>query len=123
MAKDASGYLIDSLGFEKSFFVKKDAQLLYVYNYPNPFKDNTYFTFKISQIPDELKIKLFTVAGRLIKEINVPSSQLNYDFNRIPWDGRDDDGNLIANGIYFYKIILSKNGKTETTTQKIAIFR
>ncbi len=123
MARDANGYLIDSSGIYKSFTVQKDAKLFYVYNYPNPFSNETYFTFKLTQIPDELKIKVFTVAGRLVKEITKPASELNFDFNRIYWNGRDEDGDLLSNGIYFYKIILKKDGKTITETQKIAILR
>jgi hypothetical protein len=65
--------------------------LLQVFNYPNPFSDNTYFTFELRGIipPQEFKIKIFTVAGRLIREINVPTSSLQIGFNKIPWDGRD----------------------------------
>ncbi len=123
MARDANGYLIDSSGIYKYFTVQKDAKLFYVYNYPNPFSNETYFTFKLTQIPDELKIKIFTVAGRLVKEITKHASELNFDFNRIYWNGSDEDGDLLSNGIYFYKIILKKDGKTITETQKIAILR
>ncbi|MCL5031026.1 MAG: C25 family cysteine peptidase, partial [Bacteroidetes bacterium] len=88
---NATGTLIDSAGIVRKFMVSNQAQLLYVYNYPNPFSSETYFTFKLTQIPDELKIKIFTVSGRLIKELIVPPSNLSYDFNRIEWDGRDQD--------------------------------
>ena len=66
--KDASGNIGDSSGITKIFNVESNAKLLNVYNYPNPFVDDTYFTFKLTQIPDEIKIKVFTIAGRLIKD-------------------------------------------------------
>ena len=122
-AKDLNGNFSDSASSEVHFLVSSDAKLLYVYNYPNPFADETYFTFKLTQIPDEFKIKIFTVAGRLIKEFSKSPSELNFDFNRIYWDGRDEDGDLIANGVYFYKVIMKKDEKIETTTQKIAVVR
>ena len=122
-AKNASGNVVDSSGIEKYFVVNEDTKILYVYNYPNPSRGETYFTFKLTQIPDELKIKIFTVAGRLIKEITKTASELNFDFNRIFWDGKDTDGDYIANGTYFYKIIISRDGKQQDVTQKLAVVR
>jgi len=121
--KDASGNIGDSAGISKSFNVQSDAQLLNVYNYPNPFSNDTYFTFKLTQIPDEIKIKVFTVAGRLIKEIILNSSQLNYDLNKVYWDGRDVDGDVIGNGVYLYKVIMDVAGKKQDVIQKLAIVR
>jgi flagellar hook assembly protein FlgD len=48
---------------------------------------------------------------------------LNYDFNRIEWDGRDEDGSLIANGVYLYKVIVKKGSDVITATQKLAVVR
>jgi Peptidase family C25/Interleukin-like EMT inducer/CARDB len=121
--KDASGNIGDSSGITKSFNVQSDAKLLNVYNYPNPFSTETYFTFKLTQIPDEIKIKVFTVAGRLIKEIILNSSQLSYDLNKVYWDGRDDDGDLLGNGVYLYKVIMDVEGKKQDVTQKLAVVR
>lgn len=114
---------LDTLEISKNFIVSNSLQLLHLHNYPNPFSGETYFTFKLTQIPDEMKIKIFTVAGRLIKEISIPPSQLSYDFNKFYWDGRDADGDLLANGVYIYKVILKKSDRTETITQKLAIVR
>ena len=36
--------------------------------YPNPFSDQTDFTFVLTQ-PAEIRIKLFTVAGRLVRDL------------------------------------------------------
>ncbi len=123
MAKNSLGNFADSVSSVKNFTVNSEAQLLYVYNYPNPFSGDTYFTFKLTQIPDELKIKVYTIAGRLVRNIVKHSSELNYDFNRIFWDGRDEDGDLLANGVYLYKVIMEKGGKTIDVTQKLAIIR
>ncbi len=114
---------MEAVEYSKTFVVSSKTELLNVYNYPNPFSDETYFTFKLTQIPDELRIKIFTLAGRMIKEITKNSSELNYDFNRIHWDGRDEDGDLIANGVYIYKVILKKGSEIITATQKLATVR
>ena len=48
------------------------------------------------------------------------TSSLHIGFNTIPWDGRDEDGDEIANGLYFYKIISKHGDEVKTVTQKLA---
>jgi hypothetical protein len=105
------------------FKIDYKPRVLDVYNYPNPCESETYFTFRLTQVPDELKIKIYTVAGRLIKEIVVEENSLKYDMNRIYWDGRDEDGNLPANGVYLYKVILDFGDTTISALKKLAILR
>lgn len=121
--KDAEGNIVDSSGVNKYFQVSSEAQLLYVYNYPNPTSGETYFTFKLTQIPENISIKIFTIAGRLIKEIDIPSSELKFDFNKIYWDGKDEDGDPIANGVYIYKVIMQAGETTQDITQKLAVVK
>lgn len=95
-----------------------------VYNYPNPFGSNTTFTFQHNVSgPINVKIKVYTIAGRLIKQIE--DMDVMDKFVRVDWDGRDDDGNQIANGTYFYKLIVeSVDGKyTDNVLGKLAVIR
>ena len=123
--KDASGNFADTTARQVTFKVETDPGILNVYNYPNPFGHETQFTFNLvgSDLPDELKIKIYTIAGRLIQELTVWRSQLRIGFNRVPWDGRDRDGDELANGVYFYKVMMTVNGKSEEVIQKLAIVK
>ncbi len=47
LAKDASNNFFDTTSYRKIFYVYNDPDLRQVYNYPNPFKDDTYFTFEL----------------------------------------------------------------------------
>jgi len=92
-----------------------------VYNYPNPMKDQTSFIFEHNM--DEtmnVTINIYTVTGRLIKELN--KSNIRDKFVTLDWDGRDNDGDNIANGTYVYKLILnSEDGNySKTSTGKLA---
>ncbi len=107
----------------KLFYVSNELKLLNVYNFPNPFSTDTYFTFNLTQVPEELKIKIFTISGRLIKDIEVPPATLKINFNRIYWNGLDADGDKIANGVYLYKIITRLNNKAQSQIQKLAVIR
>lgn len=121
--KDAYGKIQLQPIVDKYFKVTSDMEIQRVYNYPNPFQNGTYFTFILTQVPDAVQIKIYTIAGRLIKEINLTSADLSTNFNKIYWDGRDNDGDFIGNGVYIYKIIARKGDKAQTSVQKLAVVR
>jgi hypothetical protein len=76
-----------------------------VLNYPNPFTDGTLFTFRQNQAgPLDVRIKIYTLAGRLIQSLETTVG--GDPLVRVPWDGRDRDGDLIANGVYLYKVVV-----------------
>ena len=120
-----SGNFADTAARQVTFKVETEPGLLDVYNYPNPFAHQTQFTFNLvgSKVPDNLKIKIYSIAGRLIQELTVWSSDLRIGFNRVAWDGRDRDGDELANGVYFYKIAMSVDGKSQEVIQKLAIVK
>jgi hypothetical protein len=95
-----------------------------VMNYPNPFRDRTTFVIENNRPNDLLnvQIKIYTVAGRLIKTLR--DTQSAHRINII-WDGKDDDGSDVANGIYLYKVILSsQDGQFRAERiEKLAIVR
>jgi len=124
-ARDASGNLAGGATYRVDFSVETAPQLLNVYNYPNPFLSETDFTFNLTgaSVPDNLTIKIYTVAGRLIRSIEVPVSSLRFGFNRVRWDGRDNDGNEVANGVYFYSLVLKNGESTVVQTQRMAKVR
>ncbi len=92
-----------------------------LYNYPNPMKNETVFMFTLAgDMVYDCKIKIYTVSGKLIKTLYSP---VNIGYNQIFWDGRDDDGDEVANGVYFYKLVVEGMGKKETPIQKLVILK
>ena len=82
-------------------------------NVPNPFARSTTFTFQRSSTdPVDVEIKVYTVAGRLIQVLEAIA--ITDRVGRIPWDGRDRDGNEIANGVYLYRLIARSLDRTVT---------
>jgi hypothetical protein len=82
---------------------QKEFDLTEVMNHPNPFTDLTSFYYYLSQDADRVQIKIFTLAGRLIKQIPFASSRRGFNFSST-WDGRDQEGDRVANGVYIYKV-------------------
>ena len=115
-----------------TFNIESSSQLSItnVYNYPDPFTSSTAFTFQrnggVGGEPINVRIRVFTLSGRLIKTINYPIPITgNETFVKIPWDGLDDDGNRLANGVYLYKVIASTidGSQTSEALGKMAVLR
>jgi len=116
----------NSSSAEAFFEVRAASQLsLYnVFNVPNPFARTTTFTFqRTSNDPIDIDIKVYTVAGRLIQTLE--TSSIVDRFVQIPWDGRDRDGNELANGVYLYRVIAKSLDRTSTSEVigKLAVLR
>lgn len=80
-------------------------QVFNVHNYPNPFSQQTIFTFEHNQLSAvDAEVKIYTVAGRLIQTIR--RNAIAENVGKILWDGRDSDGDVLANGVYLYKLII-----------------
>lgn len=123
--KDASGNWSDSIATKIHFKVETEPRLLNVFAYPNPFSRETYFTFNItgSAMPEEVMIKIYTVAGRLIRTLRLFQGDLLPGFNRVYWNGRDEEGDEIANGVYLYKVIMNVAGENVEVIDKLAKLR
>ena len=85
-------------------------------NYPNPFSTSTRFVFTLTgaEIPDDFKIQIMTVTGKVVKEIDeteIGSINIGNNITQYAWDGRDEFGDLLANGVYLYRMKAKINGK------------
>ncbi|MEN3038051.1 MAG: C25 family cysteine peptidase [Candidatus Kryptonium sp.] len=136
-ARDVNGNWSDEVRI--SFKVVSNFDIKIYGNFPNPFSDRTFFAYEIFGAPvEEVEFKIYTVAGRLIQNFKFPSNDPReiYGFqiggtgiptaigyHEIWWDGTDRDGIEVANGVYFYKFSVKREGKIQNFTGKIARVR
>ncbi len=95
-----------------------------VFPYPNPFADAMAFTFRHNQSgPLDVEVKVYTLAGRLIQSLEQTST--GDRMVRLPWDGRDREGDVLANGVYLYKLIVrTVDGRfTSESLGKMSVLR
>lgn len=78
----------------------KDLVISQFLPYPNPMKKSGYFTFTLSDAAD-VKLSIYTIRGRKIKTISATAVK---GYNQLLWDGRDEDGDYLANNTYFIKL-------------------
>ena len=111
---------MDTLNYD--VYVSNEFLVSDLYNFPNPMKNETDFIFNLEGAESQnlFKLKIYTVSGRLIKQIEYSASIGN---NKIPWDGKDNDGDIVANGVYLYKLIYEGDSQTEFKTQKLVVLK
>ena len=98
-----------------------EAALQYVVNIPNPFSDSTAFVYRLSGLVASVDVTVFTLGGRKIWTGSGPAYAGGAS---LKWDGRDMEGDQVANGVYFYKVaVKTLGGKELTKVDRIARVR
>lgn len=89
---------------------------------PNPFTDETYFSFGHNQIGKnmQVEIRIFDAMGRLVNVMNEQVKGFSARTNPIRWDGRSSDGKPLPAGLYVYRIFATNDeGESAYITSKL----
>ena len=92
-----------------------------VINFPNPFTDQTSFSFE-HNFPGQnmvVNLSIYTLNGKLVKQINKTVNTNGTRNAQITWDGTDAAGSKIARNVYIYKIQISAAGTNYQTSGKL----
>jgi len=76
---------------------------LYFAIYPNPSRGFMTFRYQIPNLANGLALKIYDVAGRLVKNFSLPTARSLLP-TVIAWDGNDDHNHKICEGIYFARL-------------------
>ncbi len=115
--RDASGNESAALDWSVTFKIITKSSLSNVLNYPNPFSTSTCFVYTLtgSEPPAHFKIQIMTVSGRVVREITEQEfGPLKPGSHRSEfcWNGHDEYGDQLANGVYLYRIVAKKSDGT-----------
>jgi len=113
--KDKSGNESGNSDYTITFEIITKSSITNLINYPNPFTTATRFVFTLtgSEIPSDLRIQIFTITGKLVKEISLAelgSLHIGRNITEFAWDGTDAYGDKLANGVYLYRVFTSIKG-------------
>jgi hypothetical protein len=78
-------------------------------NAPNPFNPSTVIRFDLTRTTP-VTLKVFDVSGALVASL--VDDQLPAGRHQAVWNGRDDRGQTVSSGAYFYRIIAGENVET-----------
>jgi len=70
-------------------------------NYPNPFSSKTTITYGLNKESD-VRVTIYDILGRVVRKFNVGWQSVGT--HNVLWDGRNNSGQTVATGIYFYRL-------------------
>lgn len=102
--------------YQIKFEVINKSTITNLMNWPNPFTTKTHFVFTLTgaQQPDYMLIQIMTISGKVVKEIGTDelgNIHVGRNITDYAWDGTDDYGDRLANGVYLYRVITRINGE------------
>lgn len=115
-ATDISNNLSGKYNYKISFEVVNKSSITEVLNYPNPFSTATRFVFTLTgnEVPSNMKIQIMTVTGKIVREImlsELGNIHIGRNITDYAWDGRDEYGDQLANGLYLYRVTTDLRGE------------
>lgn len=115
--KDKTGNTAGLVDYTVSFEVYNKPMITNMFNYPNPFTSSTAFVFTVtgSEVPQNIRIQILTITGKIVKEITkeeLGPLHIGRNITDYKWNGTDQYGDQLANGVYIYRVLTNLNGKS-----------
>ena len=116
-ASDKTGNVSGDYDYQIEFEVYSKPSITEVLNYPNPFSTQTQFVFTLTgtEVPEEFKIQIMNISGDIVREITQAELGpvfIGRNLTEYWWDGRDEFGDLLANGVYLYRVEARLHGQS-----------
>jgi hypothetical protein len=86
-------------------------------NYPNPFNPTTTIDFTVKELAP-VTVKIYNVRGQLVKTLANDRFEPGVT-HQLTWDGRNNAGQSVSSGVYFYKLVT----KSFTQTKKMVLLK
>ena len=86
-------------------------------NYPNPFNPSTSIEFTVRE-RTRVSLKVYDVSGQLVRTL-LEGDRAPGEVHRINWDGRNNAGQSVSSGVYFYRLVASDF----TQTRKMVLLK
>jgi hypothetical protein len=108
--RDVAGNTSGDMDYSVAFQIITKSAISNVLNYPNPFSTKTQFVYTLTgeTPPSYFKIQIMSVSGKVVREITqdeIGALRIGTHRTEYSWDGTDEYGNKLANGVYLYRII------------------
>jgi uncharacterized delta-60 repeat protein len=98
-------YVVDETGNRE-----KPSEFSLFQNYPNPFNPATNIEFQLSK-SGQVKIEIFNILGQKVRTL--VDQYLKAGYKLVDWDGKDNSGNDVSSGIYFFRLQAGEFAQTK----------
>ena len=74
-------------------------------NYPNPFNPETWIPYRLANAADVI-LTIYDTKGTMVRRLDLgyqPAGSYTARNRAAYWDGRNENGESVASGIYFYQ--------------------
>ena len=104
--EDSPAYRRGILVLEQLLALLAPRETVLLPNYPNPFNPETWIPYQIAE-PADVTVHIYAVNGHLVRTLVLGHQQAGIYHNRnraAYWDGRNELGEPVASGLYFYTL-------------------
>ena len=104
--EDSPAYRRGILVLEQLLALLAPRETVLLPNYPNPFNPETWIPYQIAE-PADVTFHIYAVNGHLVRTLRLGHQQAGIYHNRnraAYWDGRNELGEPVASGLYFYTL-------------------
>ncbi len=105
-------YVVHGAGLEESFVIEN--------NPFNPLEQPAVFAYDLDK-PSRVEFRVFTLTGEEVYAEDIPSDAALIGERQIEWDGRNNEGGMISNGVYIVSLRVVATG--ETARMKVAVVK
>ena len=95
---------------------EKPSQFALFQNHPNPFNQTTRIEFTLAK-SGFVSLIIYDLLGREVRTL--ASEHLNSGYRSVFWDGKNDSGEDVASGIYFYQLRI----RDYSATRRLALLK
>ncbi|RKU28379.1 hypothetical protein C6497_09160 [Candidatus Poribacteria bacterium] len=95
--------------------LRKPIETKLLSNYPNPFNPETWIPYQLSE-PTNITLTIHSLDGNIVRTLSIGYKQqgLYHDRNKaIYWGGKNDIGETVSSGVYFYTLITDNFSQTK----------
>jgi hypothetical protein len=86
-------------------------------NFPNPFNPTTTISFVVPDGGANVTLRVYDSSGRLVRTL--ADGYQPSGVREVSWHGRNDEGQAVPSGVYFYKL----TGPSFSNTRKMVLLR
>ena len=98
-----------------------------LHNYPNPFNPETWIPYHLAS-DTQVTLTIYDTKGAVVRRLDLGHQLAGYYTDRAKaayWDGRNESGESVASGVYFYALIVRSETRADdySATRKMLILK